>query len=455
MIVNREITRQEKSSVKLTLTIPQAEVQSQYDTLIKKYAGQIQIPGFRKGKAPVHVVEQKIGEAVREENLGTVMETALQEVFQSEDFPREDLPLAYSTPSLAEEFEKDFEKDLSFSVVYDVFPRVSIENWKGYEVQVPDVNVDKAAIQSELEAIQERNAIVIDKNEGEGAKNGDILTVNYAELDEEGQIIPGSEREDFVFTLGTELNIYKFDTELEGMKKGETKEFTKTFGPEENNKDLAGTTKKIRVSLTLIKEKQLPALDDELAQDVDERFKTLADLEDDIKKKLGEHLEKKLREIKISAILEKIIEKHNIDIPQSMIDMEMDGRWRNMARQFGMDVQQVKQLFAANQEQMETISQEWLAAAEKSLKARLIIESLINDLKLQASEEEVKDLVQQMADEAKVSVEEVNKYYATEQMQEQLLEEVKERKLQDLLIAENKIKKGKKTTYLDLMANNG
>ncbi len=455
MTVTKEITRQENSSVKLSLTVPAAEVKDQYDALLKKYAAGIQLPGFRKGKAPVNVVERKIGEAVEEEAVGTLMEKALQEVFQAEDFPKEDLPLAYSTPSLTGEVQKEMGKDLSFDVVYDVFPRLKVENWKGFEVEAPVVAVEKEDIQRELEDIRERNAIVMDKDEKAKAAKDDTLTVDYCELDQDGNVVEGSQREDYVFTLGTSMNIYKFDDELVGMKKGETKDFEKSYGDDETNKDLAGTTKKLRVTVKTIKEKKLPDLDDELAQDVGEQYKTLADLEADIRKKMESALDKRLKDIKISGLIEKIMEKVTVEVPETMIRMEFDNRWRGMARQFNMDVEQVKQLFAANGKGLESMQEEWREGAQKSLKARLVVETLMNDLKLEASDEEVDTLMETMSKEMDVSIEEIKKYYEADHMKEHLKEEVRERKLHELLLNENKVKKGKKTKYLDLMANNG
>lgn len=455
MTVTKEITRQEKSSVKLSLTVPAGELKDQYDALLKKYVAGIQLPGFRKGKAPVNVVERKIGEAVQEEAVGTLMEKALQEVFQAEDFPKEDLPLAYSTPSLSGDVQKEMGKDLSFNVVYDVFPRLKVENWKGFEVEAPVVSVEKEDIQRELEDIRERNAIVMDKDEKAKAAKGDTLTVDYCELDQDGNVAAGSEREDYVFTLGSSMNIYKFDDELVGMKKGETKDFEKSYGDDETNKDLAGTTKKLRVTVKTIKEKKLPDLDDELAQDVGEQYKTLADLEADIRKKMESALDKRLKDIKISGLVEKIMEKVAVEVPETMIQMEFDNRWRGMARQFNMDVEQVKQLFSANGKGLDSMQEEWREGAEKSLKARLVVETLMNDLKLEASDEEVDALMETMSKEMDVSIEEIKKYYEADHMKEHLKEEVRERKLHELLLAENKIKKGKKTKYLDLMANNG
>ena len=170
-----------------------------------------------------------------------------------------------------------------------------------------------------MKAIQERNAVVIDKKEGERVEKDNIVTIDYKELDDSGTAIPGSEREGFVFTVGTGENIYKIDDEIVGMKKDETKEISKTYDAKEENKDLAGKTKKISVTVKAIKLRDLPALDDELAQDVSEKYKTLDDLKKDISKGLESAKNRKIAELKSQSLLEQLVEKNPIVLPKSMI----------------------------------------------------------------------------------------------------------------------------------------
>jgi trigger factor len=166
-------------------------------------------------------------------------------------------------------------------------PTVKIEDFSGIKIEEPQVEITDEEMNEELKAIQERNAMVLDKKDSEGAANGDIATINYSELDDNGEEIAGSQREGFVFTIGSGENIYKIDDEIIGMKKDDTKEITKTYDADFADKELAGTTKKIKVTVTALKIRDLPELDDELAQDVNEKYKTLDDLKADIKKNLN------------------------------------------------------------------------------------------------------------------------------------------------------------------------
>jgi trigger factor len=453
--VSKEITRLEHSALKLTVTVGKEESRSQYDELLAGYSKRIQIPGFRKGKVPQDILERKFGDALKEEALGKILEKSLTELFEDESFPKEDQPLPYSTPQVQDEPALDFEKDLVFSVVYDVLPKITVGPWKGLEAEVPDVKVADEDINRELEEIRERNAIVLDRDDGAPAAKDDVVTVNYRELSDTGEPVAGTEREDFVFTLGSGYNLYRFDDEVTGMKKGETKDIEKSYPEDYAEKELAGKTKKIRVTLTALKEKKLPDLDDDLAQDVDEKYKTLEDLKANIRDRLTKNLDNKLREITVSKLLEKILEATPVDVPESMIRVELDSRWRNMARQFNLPAEELEKLLGRTGKTPDALLEEWRPNAVKALQSRLIVETLIRDLALEASDEELEKEFEILAADTGSTLEDIKKYYEQDNMKEYLREDIKERKLFDLFMAENTIKKGKVEKYLDLMVNNG
>jgi trigger factor len=453
--VTKDLQRLEHSSVKLTLTVGKDDVLSQYDQIIADYSKTIQIPGFRKGKAPRDVLIRKFGDALKGEALGHIIEKAITETLGDESLAKADRPLPYASPQLEGEPALELGSDLVFSVTYDVLPQVTVGPWQGLEVEAPDAAVTDEDLDRELEVLRDRNAIVLDKDDDAPAAAGDVVTVNYQELSDSGEPLAGTEREDYVFTLGTGYNIYHFDDELAGMKKGETRDIEKTYPQDFEDSALAGTSKKIRVSLTALKEKQLPDLDDDFAQDVDEKFNTMEDLKASIRERLTSNLDRRLRELTISRILEKIMETTPVEVPESMIRVELESRWRNMARQFNMDGDKLAQLMGSSGDGSDPISAEWRPQAEKALRSRLIVETLIQNEALEASDEEVEKELEKVADESGTPLEEVKKYYAPGQMLDFLKEDIKERKLFDRLLAENTIIRGKMEKYLDLIPQNG
>ncbi|MDR1863241.1 MAG: trigger factor [Treponema sp.] len=452
MVITKEITKLEHSNVKLTLTVGKDDIRSEYDKLLSEYIRTVQLPGFRKGKTPKDVLVRKFGDVLKKEVLSRIVEKSVTEVFDDQSFPKENRPLPYSVPAVQDGPPLEPDKDFQFSMVYDVLPRVQVGQWQGLEVEIPDVSITDEDLDRELEALRERNAVVLDKNDEEEAAPGDVVTVNYCELNDQGEALGGTERQDFVFTLGSLYNPFKFDDQVRGMKKGETKDFEKTYPADLADKDLAGKTKKLRVTLTALKLKQLPELDDELAQDVDEKFDTLEDLKKDIRERLSKDLDSRLKVIKINKLMEKVMENTPAVIPESMLRLELDSRWRNLARRFNTDSEGLYKIMGKNGKGAQSVIDGWKPDANRALHSRVIVETLIEELKLEASDQELDREIESQA--ALGSAGEVEKYYEQEEAREYLREDIKERKFFDRLLSENTIKPGNKEKYLDLISNN-
>lgn len=455
MKVTKEISKLENSAVKLTATIAKEDVVSGYNKSISKYAKNVQLPGFRKGHVPVKVLEQKYGDSLKQEVLADLIDESLNQIFAEEE-SKDIRPLPYTQPRLDGDKLPEFstDKDLTFSVVYDVFPSVEVKDFSKIEVKEPQVEIGEKELNEELKAIQERNAVVIDKKEGEPVEKDNIVTIDYKELDDSGAAIPGSEREGFVFTVGTGENIYKIDDEIVGMKKDETKEISKTYDAKEENKDLAGKTKKISVTVKAIKLRNLPALDDELAQDVSEKYKTLDDLKKDISKGLESAKNRKIAELKSQSLLEQLVEKNPIVLPKSMIQAEMESRWRMMAQQFQTTPEQLEKMISASGQSKENMLTQWTGDAEKMLKSRLIVDALIREKNIAVTPEEVEAEFAKIADESGSTIEEVKEHYKDARAKEYIIDEIKENKLYDELYKQVKVSKGDKVKFADLFNNN-
>ena len=455
MKVTKEISKLENSAVKLTATIAKEDVVSGYNKNISKYAKNVQLPGFRKGHVPVKVLEQKYGDSLKQEVLADLIDESLNQIFAEEE-SKDIRPLPYTQPRLDGDKLPEFstDKDLTFSVVYDVFPSVEVKDFSKIEVKEPQVEIGEKELNEELKAIQERNAVVIDKKEGEPVEKDNIVTIDYKELDDSGATVSGSEREGFVFTVGTGENIYKIDDEIIGMKKDETKEISKTYDAKDENKDLAGKTKKISVTVKAIKLRNLPALDDELAQDVSEKYKTLDDLKKDISKGLESAKNRKIAELKSQSLLEQLVEKNPIVLPKSMIQAEMESRWRMMAQQFQTTPEQLEKMISASGQSKENMLTQWTGDAEKMLKSRLIVDALIREKNIAVTPEEVEAEFAKIADEYGSTLDEVKEHYKDARAKEYIIDEIKENKLYDELYKQVKVSKGDKVKFADLFKNN-
>ena len=449
MKFTKEFTTLEKSAVKLTVTIGKKDVEEAYKATLSKYTKSAQIPGFRKGHVPASVLERKYGEALRADTMSELIDQSLGQIFDEET---ENRPLPYAQPVMDTMPEFDATKDLVYSVTYDVFPKVSVKDFSGVSYKEPQVAISDADIKEELKNMQERNALVIEKKDETVAKD-DIVTINYCELDDNDKTIAGSEREDFVFTVGTGENIYKIDDEIIGMKKGETKSITKKYKKDDPDEELAGKTKKISVTIKAVKVRDLPALDDDFAQDCNEKFKTLDDLKADIKRNMETARDRRLKELKNNEILSQLVDKYKFDIPASMLDAELKGRWNMMAQQFQTTPEQLDKMIAASGQTKEAMLKEWTGDSEKMLKSRIIVDSLIKDRNISVTPEEIETQYAVIAEQGGMSVEEVKKHYEDPRSKEYLIDDTKENKLFEQIYSEIKISKGEKLSFKQLFEN--
>ena len=451
VVVTKNIEKLEHSSVRLTVTVGKEDVRASYGILLKEYARDVRIDGFRKGKVPATILERKFGSQLRLDAMGRVMDQAVEKALEGETL----VPLSYAQPSLEGQPTFDLDSDFSFSVAYDVFPDVTAGDVTEAEIELPQVNIAKADEDRELDEIRERNAIVKDKDDGAAAKKGDIATVDYSELDEAGAPIPGSERQDFVFEIGAGHNLYKFDDDFIGLKKGAEKTIDKSFPADFEYAELAGQKKRLRIKLSKLKEKQLPALDDELAQDVSEKFKTLADLKADVRAKLEKRLEDRLRSLREKAIIDVLVERSAVDIPASMIAAELEMRMRNLMQRMGIENEErLSQIVSSSGRSVEQLREEWRPEATKAIKTRLVMDKLVADGKYEASEEAIAAEYAKMASEASLSVDEVKAEYERRGMVEYLTDRIKEDRLLFDLEKKVKTKKGKKVAFVDLFKEN-
>ena len=447
MKLNKEFTKLEKSAVKLTVTVAKEDVQESYKTIVNKYVKNAQIPGFRKGHVPASVLERKYGDALKQDALSEIIDKSLNEAFEKET---ENRPLPYAQPVMESLPEFNLDSDLSYTVTFDIFPKVEVKDFSGITVKEPQVEITDKDLERELKDIQERNAVVMDKKDSESVAKDDIVTINYSELDEANAVIEGSKREGIVFTVGSGENIYKIDDEIIGMKKNETKEITKTYDEKDSDKDLAGKTKKISVTVTSIKVRNLPALDDELAQDVNEKFKTLDDLKNDIKRSLETAKSRKIKELKNNSLLTQLVEKNPFEIPASMLKAELDGRWQMMAQQFQTTAEQLEKMVTASGQTKEAMLEQWTGDSEKMLKSRIIVDSLIREKNISVTPEEVEAEYAKIAEEGGITVEEVKKHYSDPRSKEYLVDDTKENKLYDEIYKTVKVSKGDKVSFEQL-----
>ncbi len=451
MVKNKELKALENSTVELSVTIEKDSVKKEYDDLLKKYAKSAQMKGFRRGKVPPAILERKFSDSIRMEAGYNLIEKSLEEVLKDVDKK----PLPSYTPKLSNEesFSVDMDKDLVFTVTYETYPEITLGQYKGIEIEIPEVELTNEDEERELKRFQEQNAVVSEKREGTVEKDN-VVTINYCEVDENGKTIEGTTREDFTFTVGTGYNYYKIDDDIIGLKKDEEKVIEKKYDDNFEYKDLAGKNIRIKVKVTSIKSKQLPPIDDELAQDINEKYKTLDDLKKDIKERQNGMIENKLKSVKQQRILNKIIEASKLEVPPSMVERELEHSWHNFLYQFGGKEEQVLQLLEMQNKTRQDLLDEWKPSAINSVKGQLIINKISNEEKIEVSDEETAEEIKRQALQSGMAEEEFKKYIEENRMNELIKHSIRERKAYDMLIENGVIKKGEKMNFLAFISLN-
>ena len=445
MVADKKLTELENSQMALTITVDAETLEKAYSEKLKKYTKEIQLPGFRKGKAPSSMIEKKFGDAIREEISFDTMETELKGVIET--LENDQKPLPYCTPVLQEEeklvpFKKT--EPVTFTVHYDVRPKFELAQYTGLEVEFKDAKVTESDIDAEVKKYQEQNAMVIAKD---GAvEKGDIVTCDYAEIGEDGSEVASTSRKDFTFTVGSSYNFYEFDDEIVGMKKGEEKKFEKSYAADYSNPDYAGKTITLDVKVTEVKKRELPEVDDEFAQDVKEEYKTVADMRNGISERLSKELEESIRNEKLNALLEKISAATTIAIPASMIDFETENTWNNYVRQTGLSEEQLMKYFKMSGQSKEEIVAQWKEPATKNLKNQLIMEKIQKTENFPVDEEEVK---KQLAENTKEDTDEATRKY----LEEAIRDDIQYKQVVPFLLEKNVFKASSTVSYAEYVSS--
>jgi trigger factor len=447
MVANKELELLDKSRVNLKITVSEADVKKTYDELVQTYRKTAQINGFRVGKVPASILISRFGDVLKDETVKSIIEKSLDEAFESVEHK----PLPYAVPELKDKPDFQMGKDFSFEISYDTFPKVELGSYKGVKIENTEVEIKKDDLEKELDLLRQENAIVVEKKEGVTADK-DVVTINYAELDKDGNEIESSRREGFTFTVGSGYNIYKIDSDILGMKKDEEKVLHKDYPEDFDYPAVAGKKIDLKVKVTQLKEKKLPDLDDELAQDINEKYKTLADLKKDIEEKLRKNADDKIRDLKIQKILDAVKENSKVTLPESMIERELEREWRSMIYYYGgKESAVVKQLEMQGGSKASYLASR-KPAAEESLKTEIIMEEIIQKEKFEVSGDEIEKEIASGAERQKISVDEARERIKQNKMEETLKSGLQRKKLTDFLLESAVMGKTKKIKYQELVS---
>ncbi len=417
------------NEVKLEITVDAEKFEEAIKKVYFKSAKYFNIPGFRKGKAPMQMVEKYYGKEIFYEDAfnevaGDAMEEAVKEN-KLEVVSRPDIEVT--------QIEKG--KDLIFTAVMQTKPEAKLGKYKGIEIKKTEYNVSDEDVEHELGHMQEHNARIV-SIEDRPVESGDIATIDFEGF-VDGKAFDGGKAEGHDLEIGSNTFIPGFEDQVIGMKIDEEKDIQVKFPDEYFSKELAGKDATFKVKVHEIKKKELPKLDDEFAKDVSE-FDTLKELKEDIKQKQQKQNDDKAKYETQEAVMKAVCENVEVEIPSGMIELETENMLKDIEQRLsyqGLKLEQYLQMMGKNEEDMK---KEYQPQAIEGIKSRLTLEAVIKAEKIEATDEEVDEKLKEMA--KNYGKENDEEFLKNENVRNYIKEGLTSEKAMDFLVKNAKIK---------------
>lgn len=420
----------EKNQGVLTVEVEAERVAVALDKAFKKVAGKVSVPGFRKGKVPRSMFEARYGvESLYQDALDILLPEVYVEAIEETKIDPIDRPEID-----VQEMAKG--QALKFTAKVTVKPEVELGEYKGVEVEEKSADVTAEEVEAELKRLQERHAELVVVEEGEEAKNGDIAIIDF-DGSVDGVAFEGGKAEKHSLELGSGSFIPGFEEQVVGMKKNEEKDVNVTFPEEYHSEELKGKAAVFKVVLHDIKRKNLPELDDEFAKDVSE-FDTLDEYKADIEKSLKEQKEQANKRDKENAVVAKVAENAQVEVPEVMVENEVENMFKEFANRLqsqGMNMELYSQFTGQTEDILKGQMRE---EAERRVRSNLVLEAVAKAEAIEASDEDVEAELNRMAEMYQRSVEEIRTIFTANGMLDSIKSDLAIRKTVDFLVETSK-----------------
>jgi trigger factor len=374
----------------LTVEVEASEVNKGIDEAFKKVVKTINVPGFRKGKLPRPIFEQKFGiESLYNDALDIILPVAYGKAIEEAGIDPVDRPEVS-----VEQMEKG--KTLIFTAKVTVKPEVKLGAYKGLEVEAMDATVTEEDVQAELTKLQEQHAELVVKEDGT-VEQGDTTVIDFEGF-VDGVAFEGGKGDNYPLEIGSGSFIPGFEDALIGTKTGVETDVNVTFPEEYHSADLAGKEATFKVTVHEIKSKELPKLDDEFAKDVNDEVETLAELQNKLKTDLEASKKAQAENSLRDALVEKATANAEVEIPEVMFDNQVDSMIKDFEQriaQQGLNLELYYQFTGSKEEDLRT---QMRKDAEIRVKTDLVIDAIIAEEKIEATEEEMTEELNRLSE---------------------------------------------------------
>ncbi|HHP51372.1 MAG TPA: trigger factor [Moorella mulderi] len=374
--------------VSMEIEVDPSQVEKAVDQAYRRLVKQVDIPGFRKGRAPRFILEKHLGkEALYREAAEIIIPQAFEEAVAKHSLepltrPQiEILKLAKGEP-------------LVFKATVEVKPEVQLGPYKGIELEKPEPRVTEEEVGEYLKMLQEHHAL-FENVEEDPAREGDMVTISFKGK-VEGKELPQLQEENYTVQIGSGRLIPGFEEQLVGARLGETRTVKLIFPGDYPRQELAGKEATFTVTIKAIKRKKLPPLDDEFAKEVSE-WETLEELREDIRKRLlkrrEEEIEAALRQLAIS----KVAASSSVEVPPALVEEQLRRRWRDLEHNLRVRQIEVQEFLQASGKTIEDLLAEWRPGAELDAKTELVLETIAKAENIQVEEKELEEEIARSA----------------------------------------------------------
>ena len=401
----------EKSRVALTIETSAEEFEAAVNKAYLKMRGKINVPGFRVGKAPRKIIEKMYGaEVFYEEAVNIILPDAYEAAVKEQELEVVGYPQV--------ELESCTKDGVVFKCTVAVYPEVKLGQYKGLEAPRAEVKVVAADVNARLKEMADRNSRLVSVERA--VKKGDTADIDFEGFDN-GVAFDGGKGENFDLEIGSGSFVPGFEDQLIGMKAGEEKDIDITF-PENYTPELAGKPVVFHVKVNEVKEKQVPAIDDEFAKDVSE-FDTLKDLKADIKKKLTAERTESAQRAFEDVLMAKVAEGIEADIPEEMVELQAERMMEQFKQQMASQGIPFDQYLKMTNTAEADFRKQAQGPAADQVKMDLAVEAIIKAEGLEASDEDVENEMKSVAEKYGMDLDTVKKYLRPEDVKEQVIRE--------------------------------
>ena len=409
--MSSQIENLEKNMVKLTITVEADEVEKAIERAYQKQKSKISVPGFRKGKVPRKMVEKMYGAGVfYEDAANDMIQTAYTKAVEESELDIVSRPKIDVT-------QLEAGKEFIFTAEVAVKPAVELGEYLGVEVPKADVEVTEDEINAEIDREREQNSRIVTV-EDRAVEDKDMVTIDFEGF-VDGVAFEGGKGTDYPLTIGSHSFIDTFEDQLIGKNIGEETEVNVTFEKSNGGKnyweeeyhaeELKGKPATFKVTIKKIQKKELPELNDEFAGEVSE-FETVDEYKNSIKQNISDRKQNEAKSAKQDAAIEKAIENATMEIPEAMVDLQVEQMAQDFARRLSSQGLSVEQYFAYTGMDAAQLQEQMKPQALKRIQSSLVLEAIVAKENIEVSDDEMKKEVEDMAKAYEMEVEKLEEY---------------------------------------------